>query len=135
MYRIAQLDAITGLADSFDPNANGPVDAITVQGDGKILVGGQFHNALASMAAARHAQPHRPAGGGNGAVDAGSTRTRTVVVALVSSQSRPQADGKILIGGQIHNALAERRRSCHAQQHRPAGCGKRSGLTSALTRM
>ncbi len=36
---IARLDATTGLADSFDPNANNTVNSIAVQADGKILVG------------------------------------------------------------------------------------------------
>src|SRR5438132_10318419 len=36
---IARLDATTGLADSFDPNANSTVYAIAVQTDGKILAG------------------------------------------------------------------------------------------------
>ena len=40
--RIARLDATTGLADSFDPNANGSVFSIAVQSDGKILAGGNF---------------------------------------------------------------------------------------------
>ena len=40
--RIARLDATTGLADSFDPNANGGVNSIAVQADGKILAGGTF---------------------------------------------------------------------------------------------
>src|SRR5205823_11926847 len=40
--RIARLDATTGLADSFDPNANNTVDSIAVQADGKILAGGDF---------------------------------------------------------------------------------------------
>src|SRR5436190_1803381 len=39
---IARLDATTGLADSFDPNANSEVDSIVVQTDGKILLGGVF---------------------------------------------------------------------------------------------
>jgi len=39
---LARLDATTGLADSFDPNANGIVVAIAVQADGKILAGGGF---------------------------------------------------------------------------------------------
>ena len=43
--RIARLDATTGLADSFDPNANGGVFAIAVQADGKILAGGDFNGA------------------------------------------------------------------------------------------
>src|SRR5205823_1224900 len=42
--RIARLDASTGLADSFDPNANGGVFSIAVQADGKILAGGSFDN-------------------------------------------------------------------------------------------
>ena len=40
--RIARLDATTGLADSFDPNANSGVYSIAVQADGKILAGGNF---------------------------------------------------------------------------------------------
>ena len=46
----------TGLADSFDPNANSAVRAIAVQADGKILAGGQFHEHRRT-----DAQPHRPA--------------------------------------------------------------------------
>ena len=42
---IARLDATTGLADSFDPNANNDaVYSIAVQADGKVLVGGHFTN-------------------------------------------------------------------------------------------
>src|SRR5205807_994616 len=41
---IARLDATTGLADSFNPNANGPVYSIAVQADGKILAGGAFRS-------------------------------------------------------------------------------------------
>ena len=40
--RIARLDATTGLADSFNPNANSNVYSIAVQADGKILAGGFF---------------------------------------------------------------------------------------------
>jgi hypothetical protein len=40
--RIARLDATTGAADSFDPNANSTVNSIAVQADGKILAGGIF---------------------------------------------------------------------------------------------
>src|SRR5438552_1624838 len=39
---IARLDATTGLADSFDPNANSYVLSVAVQPDGKVLVGGLF---------------------------------------------------------------------------------------------
>src|SRR5207249_8593905 len=40
--RIARLNATTGLADSFNPNANDLVASIAVQADGKILAGGYF---------------------------------------------------------------------------------------------
>src|SRR5205085_428342 len=42
---IARLDPATGLADSFDPNANNTpnsIDALAGQADGKILAGGYF---------------------------------------------------------------------------------------------
>ncbi len=39
---IARLNATTGLADSFDPNANGSVWSVGVQADGKVWVGGAF---------------------------------------------------------------------------------------------
>ena len=54
--RIARLDATTGLADSFDPNANSIVYSIAVQADGKILAGGGF-----TSIGGADAQPHRPA--------------------------------------------------------------------------
>jgi hypothetical protein len=40
--RIARLNATTGLADSFNPNANSTVNSIAVQAGGKILAGGIF---------------------------------------------------------------------------------------------
>ena len=40
--RIARLDPTTGLADSFNPNANDSVRSIAVQADGKIVAGGFF---------------------------------------------------------------------------------------------
>ena len=43
--RIARLDATTGAADSFDPNANDSVRSIAVQADGKILAAGFFNGA------------------------------------------------------------------------------------------
>src|SRR5439155_14998704 len=60
---IARLDATTGLADSFDPNANDLVLSIGVQADGKILVcglftsiGGQTRNHIARFKAAGTAE-------------------------------------------------------------------------------
>ena len=52
--RIARLDATTGWADSFDPNANGSVFSIAVQTDGKILAGGKFSGPNSIGAATRN---------------------------------------------------------------------------------
>src|SRR5207253_1641727 len=41
--RIARVNPNTGLAASFNPNANGNVNSIAVQADGKILAGGLFY--------------------------------------------------------------------------------------------
>ena len=63
----------TGLADSFNPNANDRIYSITVQTDGKILasglftsIGGQTRNHIARLDA-------------TGRVQIRSTRTRTVM--------------------------------------------------------
>ena len=42
--RMARLDPVTGLADSFNPNANSGILTIALQADGKVLVGGDFYN-------------------------------------------------------------------------------------------
>ena len=91
---IARLDPTTGLADSFDPNANGRVNSIAVQADGKILAGGQFtsiggqtRNYIARLDATTGlADSFNP--NANGEVDSIAT----------------QADGKILVGGQFSGA-------------------------------
>lgn len=92
---IARLDPITGLADSFDPNANDTVFAIAVQADGKILVGGSF-NILSGVPSIGGAPRDRiarldPATGNADSFDPGANDTvRTIAI---------QPDGKILIGG------------------------------------
>ncbi|MCB1210383.1 MAG: delta-60 repeat domain-containing protein [Verrucomicrobiales bacterium] len=42
--RIARVDASGNLDMNFDPNANGRVDTVALQADGKILLGGEFTN-------------------------------------------------------------------------------------------
>ena len=89
---IARLDATTGLADSFNPNANDMVFSIAVQADGKILVGGSFTERTASAGRRATASP--------GSIPPPawlirSTRTRTASVFSIAVQ----ADGKILVGG------------------------------------
>ncbi len=90
--RIARLDPTTGLADSFDPNANDIVRSITVQPDGKILVSGFFSGTNCIGGAARDFMARLDAASGLAdSLDpkAGSTVFSTAV----------QADGKIVAGG------------------------------------
>jgi uncharacterized delta-60 repeat protein len=92
--RIARLDAATGLADSFDPNANGFVLAIALQTDGKILVGGglqniglQARNYIARLDAT------------TGLADSFDPHSNNLVLSIAV-----QTDGKILAGGAFAGA-------------------------------
>jgi uncharacterized delta-60 repeat protein len=100
---IARLDATTGLADSFNPNANNNVESIAVQADGKILAGGTFNsiggqprNFIARLDAT------------TGLADSFDPSANLFVFSIAE-----QADGKILasgyftfIGGQPRNHIA-----------------------------
>ena len=96
---IARLDPTTGLADWFDPHANFSVNAIVVQADGKILVGGSFggpnsiggkdRNCVARLDPATGlADSFNPNAGNPG------TNSGVNVIAL-------QADGKVLVAGRF----------------------------------
>ncbi len=86
---IARLDPTTGLADSFNPNANSEVRAIAVQADGKILAGGVF-TGIGGAALNRIARLD----GATGAADTFNPNANNIVNAIAV-----QADGKILVGG------------------------------------
>jgi uncharacterized delta-60 repeat protein len=90
---IARLDPTTGLADSFDPNASGPVLSIAIQADGRILavgaftgIGGQTRNNIARLDPA------------TGLADSFDPTTNSF--GFVRSIAE-QADGKILVGGEF----------------------------------
>ena len=89
--RIARLDAMTGLADSFNPNANNHVYAIAVQADGKILVGGNF-TSIGGQTRNRIARLDAT----TGLADSFNPNANDSVHAIAV-----QADGKILAGGQF----------------------------------
>jgi uncharacterized delta-60 repeat protein len=87
---IARLDATTGLADSFDPNANASAVSVAIQTDGKILTGGSFtsiggqtHNYLVRL------DPT------TGAVDTSFHPNSDNFVDAIAIEE----DGKILVGG------------------------------------
>src|SRR5436189_752742 len=92
---IARLDPTTGLADSFEPNAESNVLAIAIQGDGKILAGGDFNgaNSIGGQTRNRIARLDATTGLADSSFDPNANSTvRSIVV---------HADGKILAGGQF----------------------------------
>ena len=94
---IARLDGTTGLADSFDPNANSSVYAIMVQPDGKILAGGFFSGANSIGGETRNYIARLdPTTGLADSFDPNPT-SFVYVFAL-------QTDGKILAGGNFSGA-------------------------------
>ncbi len=95
----ARLDATTGLADSFNPNANNPIITIAVQSDGKVLaggfftsIGGQTRNYLARLDAT------------TGLADSFNPDANWFVQSIAL-----QADGKILAGGNFSSIGAQSR--------------------------
>jgi uncharacterized delta-60 repeat protein len=98
--RIARLNADGSLDTSFDPGAgaDGPVLALLVQPDGKVLIGGEF-TAYDGTPRSRIARLNA-----DGSLDtsfnpgAGATSTSTSTVVAVRSFAL-QPDGKVLIGG------------------------------------
>ncbi len=95
--RIARLDATTGLADSFDPNANNIVYAIALQTDGKILAGGVFNGANSIGGQTRNNIARLdPA---TGLADSFDPDANGTVESIAM-----QADGKILAGGDFNGA-------------------------------
>ncbi len=93
--RIARLDAVTGAADSFDPNANNIVRSIAVQSDGKILTGGSF--ASINLASSIGGQPRNRVArldAVTGLADSFDPNANVVVTSIAV-----QSDSKVLVGG------------------------------------
>ncbi len=99
----ARVDATTGAADSFNPDADETVYAIAVQPDGKILVGGQFKT-VGGMIRSHVARLDPVTGAADGFNPNADGTVETVAL---------QPDGKVLaggvftaIGGQTRNRIA-----------------------------
>src|SRR5437773_231445 len=91
---IARLAATTGLADSFDANANASVESIAVQADGKILAGGQFGQFYgANSIGGQNRNGIARLDATTGLADSFNPNANTLYSIAV------QADGKILAGG------------------------------------
>jgi len=95
--RIARLDATTGLADSFNPNANDTVSSIVVQADGRIIAGGSFNGASSIGGQARNRIARLDAT--TGLADSFDPNANGLVYSIAV-----QADGKILAGGSFNGA-------------------------------
>src|SRR5438309_1751966 len=91
--RIARLNPDGTLDIAFDPSANGEVDAIAVQADGKILVGGVF-SSIGGQTRNRIARLNAS----TGLADSFDPNANGQVLAIAV-----QADGKILAGGQFNS--------------------------------
>ena len=95
---IARLDATTGDADSFDPDANDIVRTIAVQAsDGKILVGGLF-TTIGGQTRNHIARLNVVFGAADLSFDPNANDVVRVIVL--------QADGKILVGGQFNDSVS-----------------------------
>jgi uncharacterized delta-60 repeat protein len=101
--RIARLDGTTGLADSFNPNADSDVSSIAVQADGKILAGGTFA-LIGGQTRKNIARLDATTGLADSFDPNANGHVRTIAL---------QADGKVLaggfftsIGGQPRNRIA-----------------------------
>ena len=89
---IARLDAVSGLADTWNPNANGDVDSIVVQADGKILAGGGFNGANSIGGQTRNCIARLDAV--TGLADSFNPTANNEVISIAV-----QANGKVLVGG------------------------------------
>src|SRR5207253_4628574 len=94
--------------DGFDPNANGQVDVVVVQPDGKILIGGEF-TTLSPNGGVVVTRAHIARLNPDGTLDTAFNPNADGTVDSIAVQ----ADGKILaggyftsIGGQMRNYIA-----------------------------
>jgi uncharacterized delta-60 repeat protein len=98
---LARVDATTGLADSFNANADSQVDSVVLQPDGKILVGGYFLN-IGGQSRSHIARLDAITALADGFNPNADNAARSIVV---------QPDGKILVGGYFLNIGGEFRNS------------------------
>jgi uncharacterized delta-60 repeat protein len=90
---IARLDAVTGLADSFNPGAESTIYSIAVQGDGKVVAGG-FSFAIGGEIRSRIFRVEK-----DGRLD---QTLNTFINGLHVDVTAVQPDGKILLGGEFY---------------------------------
>ena len=92
---IARLNADGSLDMTFNPNANSDVNTITLQPDGRILIGGSFTTLQPNGAASATVRNRVARLNADGTVDANFNPNVNAFVTSVALQT----DGKVLIGG------------------------------------
>jgi uncharacterized delta-60 repeat protein len=97
--RIARLNA-DGTLDTFNPGTNGPVLAVAVQPDGKILAGGNF-TAVGGGTGLTHSRSRIARFNADGSVDTGFNAGTGGAGTLNVWALAVQPDGKILVGGEF----------------------------------
>jgi uncharacterized delta-60 repeat protein len=110
--RIARLNADWTIDTAFNPGADGTVNALVLQSDGKIAIGGTFSNVKGNTDTTLTVRRGLARFNGDGTIDTSwdpnlnDTAEGADIIALAK-----QADGKILVGGNFTtiNALARLR--------------------------
>ena len=92
---IARINTDGSLDPNFNPGANNQVSAITMQIDGKILIGGSFSLLLPPGASSATTADSIARLNGDGSIDTSFTSQAASGVSAIAVQ----ADGKIVIGG------------------------------------
>jgi uncharacterized delta-60 repeat protein len=98
--RLARLNAATGVADSFNPNADGEIYSIALQANEKILVGGKF-SSVGGLTRRHLARLNST----TGAADASFNSNANAAVFSIAVQT----DGKILAGGAFMTIVGQPR--------------------------
>ncbi|MEO5959192.1 MAG: delta-60 repeat domain-containing protein, partial [Opitutaceae bacterium] len=92
--RLARVNADGTLDTTYDPNFNGDVAALALQGDGKLIVGGAFGLLAPPGSTAATVRSRLVRINPDGTIDAFNPSANGTVLAIAL-----QPDGKILIGG------------------------------------
>ena len=109
---IARVNPDGTVDPTFDPSANTMVNALTVQIDGRILVGGRF-TTLAPNGATPVTRNYLARVNVDGSLDASFNPNPNSILGAIAVQ----ADGRILIGGEFSTLTPNGGASSHAQSH------------------
>lgn len=102
---IARLNSDGTLDTGFDPSANGVVQTLAPQSDGKLVVGGQFTTFQPNSASSTTERNYLARLESDGTLDANFNPNPNSTVSKVAVQT----DGRILVGGSFTEIASQRR--------------------------